>query len=339
MYGAGDVRVESVPDAGLVEPTDALVSVTCAAICGSDLWPYKTMEHDETGRRMGHEFIGVVDAVGADVRTLKPGALVVAPFVWSDGTCVFCREGLHTSCLHGGRYGFDGVDGGQGEAVRVPQADGTLVVLPVERDTALMPSLLTLSDVMATGHHAALAGEVGPGKTVAVVGDGAVGLCAVLAARRLGAEQIVILGHHPERIAIAEEFGATDVVRERGDEAVERVRELTDGLGAHSVLECVGLEQSTVTALSIVRPGGAVGRIGVPQDETIPKAMPTFMDNVTIAGGPAPARAYIEELLPDVLEGRIEPGQVFDRAGGLDDVPDGYRAMNDREAIKVLIDL
>jgi threonine dehydrogenase-like Zn-dependent dehydrogenase len=264
---------------------------------------------------------------------------VVAPFVWSDGTCVFCREGLHTSCLHGGRYGFDGVDGGQGEAVRVPQADGTLVVLPVERDAALMPSLLTLSDVMATGHHAALAGEVGPGKTVAVVGDGAVGLCAVLAARRLGAEQIVILGHHPERIAIAEEFGATDVVRERGDEAVERVRELTDGLGAHSALECVGLEQSTVTALSIVRPGGAVGRIGVPQDETIPKAMPTFMDNVTIAGGPAPARAYIEELLPDVLEGRIEPGRVFDRTGGLDDVPDGYRAMNDREAIKVLIDL
>jgi len=268
MYGAGDVRVESVPDAGLVEPTDALVSVTCAAICGSDLWPYKTMEHDGAGRRMGHEFIGVVDAVGADVRTLKPGAVVVAPFVWSDGTCVFCREGLHTSCLHGGRYGFDGVDGGQGEAVRVPQADGTLVVLPVERDAALMPSLLTLSDVMATGHHAALAGEVGPGKTVAVVGDGAVGLCAVLAARRLGAEQIVILGHHPERIAIAEEFGATDVVRERGDEAVERVRELTDG-----------------------------------------------------------------------LEGRIEPGRVFDRTGGLDDVPDGYRAMNDREAIKVLIDL
>jgi threonine dehydrogenase-like Zn-dependent dehydrogenase len=258
--------------------------------------------------------------------------------VWSDGTCVFCRAGLHTSCLHGGRYGTDGVDGGQGEAVRVPQADGTLVVLPVGRDDELMPSLLTLSDVMATGHHAALSAEVGPGKAVTVVGDGAVGLCGVIAARRLGAEQIIILGRHPDRIAIAQEFGATDVVSERGDEAVERVRELTDGLGAHSVLECVGLEQSTVTALRVARVGGAVGRIGVPQEDSIPEASRTFFDNVTIAGGPAPARAYIEELLPDVLEGRIEPGRVFDRVDPLDDVPDGYRAMNDREALKVLIE-
>src|SRR2546421_2210363 len=339
MYGAGDVRVETVPDAGLVEPTDALVAVTRSAICGSDLWPYKSMEPSEDGRRMGHEFIGVVEAVGSDVRTMKAGDLVLAPFVWSDGTCVFCRAGLHTSCLHGGRYGFDGVDGGQGEAVRVPQADGTLVVLPVGRDDALMPSLLTLSDVMATGHHAALSAEVGPGQTVAVVGDGAVGLCGVIAARRLGAERIVILGRHPARIGIAREFGATDVVSERGDEAVERVRELTDGLGAHSVLECVGYEQSTVTALSIVRPGGAVGRVGVPQDESIPNAEPTFFDNVTIAGGPAPARAYIEELLPHVLEGKIEPGRIFDRVTNLDGVPDGYRAMNDREAIKVMIEL
>ncbi len=339
MYGAGDVRVETVPDARLVEPTDALVAVTRSAICGSDLWPYKSMEPSETGRRMGHEFIGVVEAVGADVRTLEAGDLVVTPFVWSDGTCVLCREGLQPSCLHGGRYGMDGVDGGQGEAVRVPQADGTLVALPVDRDDALMPSLLTLSDVMATGHHAALCGEVGPGKTVAVVGDGAVGLCAVIASRRLGAERIVILGRHPDRIALAKEFGATDVVSERGDEAVERVRELTDGLGAQSVLECVGLEQSTVTALRTVRPGGAVGRVGVPQDESLPEATSAFFDNVTIAGGPAPARAYIEELLPDVLEGRIEPGRVFDRVGRLDDVPDGYRAMDDREAIKVMIEL
>jgi threonine dehydrogenase-like Zn-dependent dehydrogenase len=339
MYGAGDVRVESVPDARLVEPTDALVSVTRAAICGSDLWPYKTMEQSETGRRMGHEFIGVVEAVGDDVRRLKAGDLVVAPFVWSDGTCVLCREGLHTSCLHGGRYGVDGVDGGQGEAVRVPQADGTLVALPVDEDDALMPSLLTLSDVMATGHHAALSADVGPGKAVAVVGDGAVGLCGVIAARRLGAEHIILLGRHPDRIELAKEFGATDVVSERGDEAVERVRELADGLGAHSVLECVGLEQATVTALRSARPGGAVGRVGVPQEESIPEGESTFFDNVTIAGGPAPARAYIEELLPDVLEGRIEPGRVFDRVGRLDDVPDGYRAMNDREAIKVMIKL
>jgi threonine dehydrogenase-like Zn-dependent dehydrogenase len=339
MYGAGDVRVETVPDARLIEPTDAVVAVTHAAICGSDLWPYKSMEPSETGRPMGHEFIGIVESVGDDVSTVQAGDLVVTPFVWSDGTCVFCQEGLQTSCLHGGRYGWDGVDGGQGEAVRVPQADGTLVVLPVERDDALMPSLLTLSDVMSTGHHAALAARVEPGKTVAVVGDGAVGLCAVLAARRLRAERIIILGHHSDRIAIAQEFGATDIVSERGDEAVERVRELTDGFGAHSVLECVGLEQSTVTALRLARVGGAVGRVGVPQKETIPDATRTFFDNVTIAGGPAPARAYIEELLPDVLEGTIEPGRVFDRVSPLDDVPDGYRAMNEREALKVLVKL
>lgn len=338
MYGAGDVRVETVPDARLVEPTDALVMVTRAGICGSDLWPYNQMEPSETGRRMGHEFIGVVEAVGSDVRTLKDGDLVLAPFVWSDGTCVLCQEGLHTSCLHGGRYGVDGVDGGQGEAVRVPQADGTLVLLPVGKDDALMPSLLTLSDVMATGHHAALAANVGPGKTVAIVGDGAVGLCGVIAARRLGAERIILLGRHPGRIAIAKEFGATDIVSERGDEAVELVRELTGGLGAHSALECVGLKQATVTALSIVRPGGAVGRVGVPQEESIPEGVSTFFDNVTIAGGPAPTRAYAEELLLDVFEGRIEPGRVFDRFGRLDDVPDGYRAMNEREAIKVLIE-
>jgi len=338
MYGAGDVRVETVPDPALVEPTDAVVVVTRAAICGSDLWPYKSMEPNENGRRMGHEFIGVVDAVGSDVRTMKAGDLVLAPFVWSDGTCVFCREGLQTSCLHGGRYGFDGVDGGQGEAVRVPQADGTLVVLAVDKDDSLMPSLLTLSDVMATGHHAALAAGVGPGKTVAVVGDGAVGLCGVIAARRLGAERIVILGRHPDRIALAREFGATDVVSERGDEAIGRVRELTDGLGAQSVLECVGLEQSTLTALSIARPGGTVGRVGFPQEDSIPDALPVFMDNITIAGGPAPARAYIDELLPDVLDGRIEPGRVFDRLIGLDEVPDGYRAMDDREAIKVMVE-
>src|SRR5437899_1801583 len=209
-------------------------------------------------------------------QTVKPGYRVVAPFAWSDGTCVFCKEGLHTSCLHGGWWARDGVDGGQGEAVRVPQADGTLVVLPVGPDDALMPSLLTLSDVMGTGHHAALAAKVGPGKTAAVVGDGAVGLCGVIAAMRLGAERIILLGRHPDRITLAKEFGATDIVTERGDEAAERVRELTDGFGAHSVLECVGHELSTVTALNIARPGGAVGRVGLPQHEAIPTTLTTF---------------------------------------------------------------
>ena len=337
MFGAGDVRIENVPDARLIEPTDALVVVTRACICGSDLWPYNTLEHSETGRGMGHEAIGVVEAVGADVHTMKVGDVVVMPFAYSDGTCVFCHEGLHTSCIHGGFFGTGDVGGAQAEAVRVPQADGTLVVLPVGADDALMPSLLTLSDVMGTGHHAAVAAKVGPGKSVAVVGDGAVGLCAVIAAKRLGAEQIIILGRHADRITLAREFGATDVVSERGDEAVERVRELTDGFGVHAVLECVGLEQSTLTALSIARPGGAVGRVGVPQDETMPASQPAFYNNVTVSGGPAPVCAYIEELLPDVLEGGIEPGRVLDRVVGLDGVPDGYRAMADREAIKVMV--
>jgi len=339
MYAAGDVRVEKVPDARLVEASDALVRVTHACICGSDLWPYKKMARSDVGNRMGHEFIGLVEAVGADVRTVKRGDLVVAPFAWSDGTCVFCRQGLQTSCLHGGWWGGTDLDGGQGEAVRIPQADGTLVVLPVARDHALMPSLLTLSDVMGTGHHAALAAKVGPGKSVAVVGDGAVGLCGVIAARRLGAEQIILLGRHADRIALARAFGATDIVSERGEAAIERVRELTGGLGAHAVLECVGLEQSTLTAMSIARPGGAVGRVGVPQEASMPAAKPTFYNNVTIAGGPAPVRAYIEELLPDVLEGRIEPGRVFDRTGSLEEVPEGYRLIDERASIKFQIEL
>jgi threonine dehydrogenase-like Zn-dependent dehydrogenase len=338
MFGAGDVRVESVPDARLIKPTDALVVVAQAAICGSDLWPYKKMEHSENGRRMGHEAIGIIEAVGADVRTLKAGDFVVMPFVYSDGTCVFCRAGLQTSCIHGGFFGTSDVAGAQAEAVRVPHADGTLVVVPSGIDQALLPSLLTLSDVMGTGHHAARAAKVSRGNTVAVVGDGAVGLCGVIAARRLGAERVILLGHRPNRVALAREFGATDIVSERGDEAIERVRDLTDGFGVHSVLECVGLEQSMLTALSIVRPGGAVGRVGVPQDETMPASQTAFYNNVTVSGGMAPTRAYIGELLPHVLESRIEPGRVFDRVARLEDVPDGYRAMNDREAIKVLIE-
>lgn len=338
MYRAGDVRVENVPDARVVEPTDALVRVTRACICGSDLWPYKAMEPSESGVVMGHEAVGVVESVGSDVRTVKKGDFVVMPFAWSDGSCEFCRGGLQTSCVRGGFFGNAEVAGAQAEAVRVPLADGTLYALPVGKDDALTASLLTLSDVMGTGHHAAVAARVGPGKIAAVVGDGAVGLCGVIAARRLGAEQIIILGRHAERTALAGEFGATDVVSERGEEAIERVRELTGGFGAHSVLECVGTEQATQTAVSIARPGGAVGRVGVPHYEAIPAARPTFYGNINVGGGPAPVRAYVEELLPDVLEGRIEPGRVFDRVVGLDGVPDGYRAMNEREALKVMVE-
>jgi threonine dehydrogenase-like Zn-dependent dehydrogenase len=338
MYKAGEVRIANVPDARIINPTDALVKVTRACICGSDLWPYKKMEPSDTGVVMGHEAIGVVEDVGKDVRRVRRGDFVIMPFAWSDGTCEFCAKGLQTSCVHGGFFGNDEIAGAQAEAVRVPLADGTLFTLPVGKDDALMPSLLTLSDVMGTGHHAAVSAKVTRGNIVAVVGDGAVGLCGVIAAHRLGAEQIIILGHHRDRIALAQKLGATAVVKERGAEAVKRVLEITGGLGAHSVLECVGLEQSTTTALSIVRAGGAVGRVGVPQDTKIPLGDETFYKNVSIAGGPAPVRAYIEELLPDVLEGKIEPGRVFDRTTNLDGVPEGYRAMNDREALKVMIE-
>src|SRR4051794_5442971 len=279
MYRAGDVRVQDVADPRIDEPTDAVVRVTSACICGSDLWPYGAMEPSETGQSMGHEAIGVVEHVGADVRTIKPGDVVVMPFAFSDGTCAFCHEGLHTACVHVGFFGNNGMNGAQAEALRVPYADGTLFPLPVGEDDALMPSLLTLSDVMGTGHHAAVVAEVAPGNKVAVVGDGAVGLCGVIAAKRLGAEQIIILGRHEDRIALAREFGATDVVSERGEEAVERVRELTGGFGAHSVLECVGLEQSELTAIQIARPGGAVGRVGVPQAEKLAASQPAFYSN------------------------------------------------------------
>jgi threonine dehydrogenase-like Zn-dependent dehydrogenase len=338
MHAAGDVRIEDVPDPSIEEPTDAILRVTRACICGSDLWPYAGGPN-ETDQRMGHEAIGVVEDVGSDVGNLKRGDLVVMPFASSDGTCAFCHEGLPTACVHRGFFGSGGgMDGAQAEALRIPNADGTLFPLSVSEDDALMPSLLTLSDVMGTGHHAAVVAHVGPGKSAAVVGDGAVGLCGVIAAKRLGAEQIIILGRHEDRIALAREFGATDVVSERGEEAVERVKELTGDEGAHSVLECVGLEQSTASAIEMTRPGGAVGRVGVPQDEAIPASLPAFFGNVSVGGGPAPVRAYIEELLPDILEGRIEPGKVFDRNVGLDGVPDGYRAMDERESIKVMIE-
>ena len=337
MYAAGDVRVEDVPDPSIVDPTDAIVRVTSACICGSDLWPYADLERSETGRPMGHEAIGVVEDAGADVRTIKRGDLVVMPFAFSDGTCAFCSEGLHTSCVQGGF--FDGYPTGaaQAEAVRVPQADGTLVPLPVGEDDALMPSLVTLSDVLGTGHHAAVVAGVKPGDSVVVVGDGAVGLCGVIAAKRLGAEQIIIMGRHEDRTSLARELGATDVVAERGEAAEQRIRELTRGFGAHAVLECVGTEQATETSVAVARPGGGVGRVGVPHYPAVPLAQPMFFKNVTVGGGPAPVRAYIDELLPDILDGTIEPGRVFDRTVGLDGVPGGYRAMADRESIKVLV--
>ncbi|SEO24711.1 alcohol dehydrogenase catalytic domain-containing protein [Actinacidiphila rubida] len=337
MYGAGDVRVGQVADPALKEPTDALVRVTTACVCGSDLHPYRAMSAAGGPVRMGHEFIGVVEEAGSEVRTVARGDLVVAPFAYSDGTCEHCRAGLQTSCVHGGFWAVGGADGGQGEAVRVPLADGTLVRLPVAPDDALIPSLLTLSDVLGTGHHAAVRGGVRQGSTVTVIGDGAVGLLAVLASRRLGAERIVLMGRHTARTDLGRAFGATDVVAERGAEGVEKVRDLTGG-GSPVVIEAVGLRPAYEQAYGVVRAGGTISRVGVPQYEEAPIGFGTlFGANVTLTGGPAPVRAYIAELLPDILEGRIEPGRVFDRTVDLDGTPEGYRAMDAREALKVLV--
>ncbi|MEV7216115.1 zinc-dependent alcohol dehydrogenase family protein [Kitasatospora cineracea] len=340
IHGPQDIRIEEVPDPRIERPTDAVVRVLNACICGSDLWAYRGVSKRKAGQRIGHEFLGFVEEAGAEVRGFAVGDLVVAPFVWSDGVCEYCREGLQTSCPHGGFWGTPGSDGGQGEAVRVPFADGTLVKLPKEAagDAKLLPGLLALSDVMATGHHAAVSAGVRPGATVAVVGDGAVGLCGVLAAHRLGAGRIIALGRHEGRTAIARSFGATDVVPERGEAAVEAVRELTGGQGAHAVLEAVGTEESMRTALSIARDGGAVGYVGVPHGGSAGVDIgQMFNRNVRLVGGVAPARAYIPELLPDVLSGAIEPGAVFDRTIGLEEVPEGYRAMDERTALKVRI--
>jgi threonine dehydrogenase-like Zn-dependent dehydrogenase len=338
MYGAGDVRVVDVPDPKLEEPTDALVRVVRACICGSDLHPYHSMPASPEGSPMGHEFIGVVEETGSDVATLQRGDLVIAPFAWSDNSCEFCLEGLHTSCRNGGFWAAGGIGGGQAEAVRVPLADGTLVKAPVGEDSALLPSLLTLSDVFLTGHHAAVKAGVTPRTTVSVIGDGAVGLSAVLAAKRLGAERIILMGRHNDRTDLGREFGATDVVSERGEAGIERVRELTGGDGTHTVLECVGHMPAYEQAVGIVRAGGVISRVGVPQYEEAPVGFGSlFGRNITLTGGPAPVRAYIEELLPEVLDGRIEPGKVFDRTVDLDGVPAGYRAMDAREALKVLV--
>lgn len=336
MHKAHDVTVENIPDAAIKQPTDAVLRVTRACICGSDLWPYNDLPATPDGQPMGHEAIGIVEEIGSDVQHIRKGQLVIMPFGYSDGTCPICHEGINTGCPNGGFFGSWETGGAQAEALRIPHADGTLYPIDVDPDDALMAALLTLSDVMGTGHHAAVTSRVRPGAIAAVIGDGAVGLCGVIAAKRLGAERIVIMGRHEARLALARDFGATDVVSERGEEAVARVRELTGGYGVHSVLECVGSAQAMDTALGVVRTGGAIGRVGVPHYAPI-DGNGTFYRNVTIAGGPAPTRAYIEELLPEVMEGRIDPGRVFDRTVGLDGVPHGYRAMNEREALKVLV--
>jgi threonine dehydrogenase-like Zn-dependent dehydrogenase len=340
MYGAGDVRVEQVPDSVIEHPTDALVRVLGACICGSDLWPYSERTPEDAPFRVGHEFAGIVEDIGSAVTTVKKGDLVVAPFAISDGTCRFCREGLQTSCSHPQATFWDMVpdEGGQAEAVRVPLADGTLVKLPVAADSALLPSLLTLSDVLGTGHHANKVAGVGRHTSVTVIGDGAVGLLSVLAAKRLGAERIVLMGRHRARTDLGREFGATDVVSARGEEGVAAVRDLSGGHGTHVVIEAVGSMPAYRQALGIVRPGGVISRVGVPQYEEAPVGGASlFGHNIRLAGGPAPVRAHIEELMPDILDGTIQPGKVFDLTTDLDGVAAGYRGMADRTALKVLI--
>ena len=335
FHGPGSVDVGDRPDPIIEQPTDAIVRVVLACVCGSDLWYWRGVSSHAVGS-IGHEFIGVVEAIGTDVRGVAVGDLVVAPFIFSDMTCPHCLNGSTLSCAQGGNFGNGEIDGGQGEIVRVPLAGTTLVPVPGSgHSDDMLKSLLTLSDVMATGHHAAVSGRVTMGDTVAVVGDGAVGLCAVLAARRLGAERIIALSRHPERQKLALEFGATDVVEERGEAATRAVLELTGGIGADAALECVGTAESIATAGAIARPGSTVGIVGVPHGE-VPFAA-TFFHNVGWSGGPAPARIYIPDLLTDVLSGSINPGLVFDYETDLDHIADAYEAMDERRAVKSLI--
>lgn len=323
------------PDAALRQPTDAVVRVVLACVCGSDLWFYRG-ETDFPAGPIGHEFIGVVEETGSEVSTVKKGDLVIAPFAFSDGTCPHCKFGVTTACVQGGFYPANG-DGGQGEAVRVPFADGSLVAVPGSgHSDAQLASLLTLSDVFPTGHHAAVSADVKPGSTVAVVGDGAVGLSGVLAAKRLGADRIIALSRHADRQALAREFGATDIVEGRGDEAVNAVKELTDGVGVDATLECVGTGQAMETAIAIARPGSMVGYVGVPHGIELPIGA-MFYRNKGVRGGVAPARTYIPELLPDVLEGKIDPGRVLDLATDLEGISEAYAAMDERRAIKSLV--
>ena len=331
MHGPGDVRVEDRGEPIITEPTDAIIHLTHSCICGSDLWPWRGIDEYAWPAPMGHEYAGTVIEVGSDLTTIKPGQFVVGSFFASDNTCEICRSGYQTSCIH-----RQGVGGSQAEMMRVPLADGTLVATPGTPSPDLIPSLLAASDVLGTGWFGAVAAEAGPGKTVAVVGDGAVGLLAILAAKRLGAERIIAMSRHADRQKLAREFGATDIVEERGDEGVARVKELTDGLGAHSVVEAVGTEEATMQAIRATRPGGHVGYVGVAHDVELP-GEELFYSHVHLHGGPAPVRRFLPELVGLIWNRQIDPGKVFDLELPLDQAADGYRAMDQRDAIKVLL--
>jgi len=337
--GPGEIRVEDRPEPKLEDSTDAIVRVTHTAICGSDLWFYRGDDEPEVGSRVGHEPMGIVEEIGDDVRHVEPGDRVFAPFAISCGECEFCRKGLHTACTNGGFWAPEGQNGGaQAEKLRVPQANGTLVRVPdrYADNEEVLEALLPLTDVMGTGHHAAVCANVTAGDTAVVIGDGAVGLCGVLASKRLGAERIIAVGHHENRLELAEELGATDVVSSRGQEAIDEVRELTHG-GANHVLECVGAESALETTAAVVRPGGNIGYVGAPHVEDPSFLQPLFFSNVSFTGGPAPTREYAEELMEDVLQGTLDPSPIFTKTVTLDDVPEGYEAMDEREAIKTLV--
>jgi threonine dehydrogenase-like Zn-dependent dehydrogenase len=333
MYGPGDVRVVDREEPRIIEPTDAVIRLTATCICGSDLWPYRGAEAAEH-LLMGHEYVGIVEEIGDDVKTLNPGDFVVGSFVISDNTCEICQAGYQSRCVHA--EFVHGTIGTQSERARIPYADGTLVATPGMPEDDLIPSLLAASDVLGTGWFAAVAADAGPGKTVAVVGDGAVGLLGILAAKQLGAERIIAMSRHTDRQALAREFGATDIVEERGDEGVARIKELTDGLGAHSVIEAVGTQESMMQAIRSTRPGGHVGYVGVSHDVQLP-GDELFFSQVHLHGGPAPVRRFLPDLIDRIWKRQIDPGKVFDLELPLDDAAEGYRAMDERRAIKVLL--
>lgn len=336
--GKGNIGVEERRKPQIAAPTDAIVRVVLTCVCGSDLWFYRGISDHARGP-VGHEFIGVVDEVGDQVTSVKPGDFVVSPFAFSDGTCRNCEAGYQTACIHGGFFGQgEEGDGGQAEFVRVPLADGTLVHVPGQDfSNETLVSLLALTDVMATGYHAAVSAEVEEGDTVAVVGDGAVGLSGVLSAKLLGASRIIVLGStHGDRHKLALEWGATEIIETRGESAIKALLEMTDGYGADAVLECVGTKESSATAFAVAKPGAIVGRVGVPHDVEI-DGEGTFYRNVGMRGGPAPARAYEPDLIGAVLEGSIDPGRVFDFTTDLDHIADAYAAMDERRAIKALV--
>jgi len=333
LYGPGDVRVEERETPRIEKPTDAIIRLAATCVCGSDLWPYRGIEEVEGPAPMGHEYVGVVEEVGSDVRTIQPGQFVVGSFFASDNTCEICRAGYQSRCVHAELVGAIGT---QAQYARIPLADGTLVATPGSPDDDLVPSLLAASDVLGTGWFAAVAAEAGPGKTVAVVGDGAVGLLGVLAAKQLGAERIVIFSRHESRQKLAREFGATDLVVERGDEGVARVKELTHGLGAHSVIEAVGTQESMMQAIRACRPGGHVGYVGVSHDVVLP-GQELFFSGVHLHGGPAPVRRFLPELVDLIWRREIDPGKVFDLQLPLEQAAEGYRAMDERRAIKTLL--